>query len=264
MKSERGVAVAGLLLASVMCGPASAQQVRYAEASSTGGYGGGLIEYLVTGRADSRDRPTWPQPGLAPRRQTSISHDDRVPPYGEPSTMPFAAPIAAVEPSAPVQSYVQQQEYRVQSEMDPSYLRQEVAFDGPQRPGTIVVDTASKHLFLVQPGHRAIRYGIGVGRPGFSWSGLKTVSRKAEWPDWIPPAEMLARRPDLPRHMAGGPANPLGARALYLGSSLYRIHGTNEPHTIGRNVSSGCIRMMNEDVIDLYGRVPVGTRVEVL
>ncbi|MCY4508085.1 MAG: L,D-transpeptidase, partial [Acidobacteria bacterium] len=104
----------------------------------------------------------------------------------------------------------------------------------------------------------------GAGRPGFAWSGLKTVSRKAEWPDWTPPAEMLARRPDLPRHMAGGPENPLGARALYLGSSLYRIHGTNEPNTIGQSVSSGCIRMMNDDVIDLYDRVPVGTRVEVL
>ncbi len=109
-----------------------------------------------------------------------------------------------------------------------------------------------------------MRYGIGVGRPGFSWSGVKTISRKAEWPDWTPPAEMLARRPDLPRHMDGGPANPLGARALYLGSSLYRIHGTNEPETIGTNVSSGCIRMMNEDVIDLYGRVGVGTRVIVM
>jgi lipoprotein-anchoring transpeptidase ErfK/SrfK len=161
-------------------------------------------------------------------------------------------------------SYGPAAEYRVSRAMDPQYLRQEVPFDGPQRPGTIIVDTGAKHLFLVEPGHRAIRYGIGVGRPGFSWSGLKTVSRKAEWPDWIPPAEMIARRPDLPRHMAGGPANPLGARALYLGSSLYRIHGTNEPETIGRNVSSGCIRMMNEDVIDLYERVPVGTRVEVL
>ncbi len=109
-----------------------------------------------------------------------------------------------------------------------------------------------------------MRYGIGVGRPGFAWSGVKSVSRKAEWPDWTPPPEMLLRRPDLPRHMAGGPANPLGARALYLGSSLYRIHGTNEPYTIGTNVSSGCIRMMNEDVVDLYGRVGVGTRVIVM
>ena len=127
-----------------------------------------------------------------------------------------------------------------------------------------MIDTAGKHLYLVQAGQRALRYGIGVGRPGFAWSGLKTVSRKAEWPDWTPPAEMLARRPDLPRHMAGGPENPLGARALYLGSSLYRIHGTNEPNTIGQSVSSGCIRMMNDDVVDLYDRVPVGTRVEVL
>ncbi len=264
MKSERVVTVAGALLATWLCGPASAQQARYAEAAPTGGYGGGLIEYLVTGRADSPVRGNWPRPNAAVQRQAAIITGDRVPPYGEPSFMPYAAPSAHAAPPMPMQSAAPAPEYRVSQEMDPQYLRQEVAFDGAQRPGTIVVDTASKHLFLVQPGHKAIRYGIGVGRPGFSWSGLKTVSRKAEWPDWIPPAEMLARRPDLPRHMAGGPANPLGARALYLGSSLYRIHGTNEPNTIGRNVSSGCIRMMNEDVIDLYERVPVGTRVEVL
>ncbi|AWN49997.1 hypothetical protein DK419_11415 [Methylobacterium terrae] len=148
--------------------------------------------------------------------------------------------------------------------MDPRFQRQEVAYDGGQRPGTIVIDTPSRFLYLVQPGGRALRYGIGVGRPGFTWSGMKTVSAKREWPDWTPPAEMLRRRPDLPRHMAGGPANPLGARALYLGSSLYRIHGTNEPHTIGQSVSSGCIRMMNEDVTDLYERVPVGARVQVI
>ena len=122
----------------------------------------------------------------------------------------------------------------------------------------------TRFLFLVEPNGQALRYGIGVGRPGFDWSGVKRISRKAEWPDWTPPAEMIVRRPDLPRHMAGGPGNPLGARALYLGSSLYRIHGTNEPSTIGHNVSSGCIRMMNEDVIDLYDRVPVGAKVIVL
>ena len=127
---------------------------------------------------------------------------------------------------------------------------------GPEAPGTIVVDTPDRFLFLVEPHGKALRYGIGVGRPGFEWSGVKRISRKSEWPDWTPPAQMLLRRPDLPRHMAGGPDNPLGARALYLGSSLYRIHGTNEPSTIGHNVSSGCIRMMNEDVIDLYDRVP--------
>ena len=144
------------------------------------------------------------------------------------------------------------------------FMRTEVDYSSSERPGTIIVDTRAKHLYLVQGGGRAIRYGIGVGRPGFTWAGVKTISRKAEWPGWTPPPEMLKRRPDLPRHMDGGPDNPLGARALYLGSSLYRIHGTNEPYTIGQNVSSGCIRMMNQDVEDLYDRVKVGTKVVVL
>jgi lipoprotein-anchoring transpeptidase ErfK/SrfK len=128
----------------------------------------------------------------------------------------------------------------------------------------VIIDTPSKFLYLVQDGGTAIRYGIGVGRPGFTWAGVKSVTSKREWPDWRPPAEMLKRRPDLPRYMAGGPENPLGARALYLGSSLYRIHGTNEPWTIGESVSSGCIRMMNEDVVDLYERTRVGTKVVVI
>jgi lipoprotein-anchoring transpeptidase ErfK/SrfK len=148
--------------------------------------------------------------------------------------------------------------------VDPIYERQMVRYSGPHSPGTVVIDTPRKFLYLVQPGGVAIRYGIGVGRPGFSWAGVKTVSMKREWPDWRPPAEMLRRRPDLPSYMPGGLDNPLGARALYLGSSLYRIHGTNEPHTIGRAVSSGCIRMLNDDVVDLYQRVRVGTRVVVI
>jgi lipoprotein-anchoring transpeptidase ErfK/SrfK len=152
----------------------------------------------------------------------------------------------------------------VEAEPEPQFRRQEVNYTGPAASGTIVVDTAERFLFLVEPHGKALRYGIGVGRPGFEWAGVKRISRKSEWPDWTPPAQMVLRRPDLPRHMAGGPDNPLGARALYLGSSLYRIHGTNEPSTIGHNVSSGCIRMMNEDVIDLYDRVPVGTTVVVL
>jgi lipoprotein-anchoring transpeptidase ErfK/SrfK len=151
-----------------------------------------------------------------------------------------------------------------QQRFDPRFERQEVEYHGREGAGTIVIDTPNKFLYLVQGDGRALRYGIGVGRPGFTWSGLKTISAKKEWPDWTPPAEMLARRPDLPRHMVGGPENPLGARAMYLGSSLYRIHGSNEPWTIGTNVSSGCIRMRNQDVIDLYGRVNVGTRVIVL
>ena len=130
-------------------------------------------------------------------------------------------------------------------------------------PGTIVVNTAERRLYLIQPDGTAIRYGIGVGRDGFRWSGVHHVSAKKEWPGWTPPSQMRRRRPDLPGHMAGGIENPLGARALYLGSTLYRIHGSNEPETIGQAVSSGCFRMTNEDVVDLYNRVPVGTTVVV-
>ena len=147
---------------------------------------------------------------------------------------------------------------------DPRFNRQVVDYSGGEKPGTIIIDTRERLLYLVADGGKAIRYGIGVGRPGFAWSGVKEVSMKREWPDWTPPDEMLRRRPDLPRYMAGGPENPLGARALYLGSSLYRIHGSNEPWTIGTQVSSGCIRMRNEDVIDLYDRVKVGTKVVVI
>jgi lipoprotein-anchoring transpeptidase ErfK/SrfK len=148
--------------------------------------------------------------------------------------------------------------------LDPRYLPQSVAYSGSEPAGTIVIDTPQHFLYLVEGGGTARRYGIGVGRPGFTWAGVKTISAKREWPDWRPPPEMLQRRPDLPTFMAGGPENPLGARAMYLGSSLYRIHGSNEPWTIGTAVSSGCIRMRNEDVIDLYGRVKVGTKVVVI
>src|SRR6266850_751439 len=147
---------------------------------------------------------------------------------------------------------------------NPIFEKQLVDYHGKESAGTIIVDTPNKFLFLVQGNGKAMRYGIGVGRPGFTWSGVKQISAKKEWPAWTPPPEMLVRRPDLPRHMEGGPQNPLGARAMYLGSSLYRIHGSNEPWTIGTNVSSGCIRMRNEDVIDLYGRVNVGARVVVI
>jgi len=143
------------------------------------------------------------------------------------------------------------------------FQRQMVFFRSTEAPGTIVVDTPSRFLYLVQPGNRAIRYGIGVGRDGFQWSGLLSISRKSEWPDWTPPPEMIARQPYLPRFMAGGPGNPLGARALYLGSTVYRLHGTNQPQTIGSAVSSGCFRLVNGDIIDLYERVPVGTKVVV-
>ena len=142
--------------------------------------------------------------------------------------------------------------------------REVVSFSGKYNPGTIVINTSERRLYLVMPDGKAMRYGVGVGRPGFDWAGSQSITRKQEWPTWTPPAQMLKRRPDLPRFMPGGPENPMGARAMYLGSSLYRIHGTNEPHTIGQAVSSGCIRMTNDDVTDLYERVRVGARVLVI
>jgi lipoprotein-anchoring transpeptidase ErfK/SrfK len=167
--------------------------------------------------------------------------------------------VALRAPSNPVKPTKRQ--------MNPVYLPQEVAYNGSEKPGTIVIDTVDRFLYLVQPGGSARRYGVGVGKPGFEWAGTHKITRKAEWPSWRPPAEMIARERRkgrlLPAHMEGGPANPLGARALYLGSTLYRIHGTNAPWTIGQAVSSGCIRMRNEDVMDLYNRVGVGTKVTV-
>jgi lipoprotein-anchoring transpeptidase ErfK/SrfK len=215
---------------------AAAPRVDQAASPRPGAYGGGLIEYLLTGYTGgvAQDNARRVPAGGAPPTRTALHT-----PVAAATTEPREAP-------------------------DWEFRRQEVAYDGPERPGTIVIDTPHKFLFLVEPAGRALRYGIGVGRPGFEWSGVKTISRKAEWPEWTPPPEMLLRRPELPDHMDGGPGNPLGARALYLGSSMYRIHGTNEPETIGRNVSSGCIRMMNQDVIDLYDRVPVGTKVIVI
>ncbi len=151
--------------------------------------------------------------------------------------------------------------------VSPDYVaipREIVSYSGNHAPGTIVVVSAERRLYLVLEGGKAMRYGVGVGRPGFGWTGTHTITMKQEWPDWRPPAAMLKRRPDLPRFMKGGEDNPLGARAMYLGSSIYRIHGSNEPESIGHAVSSGCIRMLNEDVVDLYNRVKVGTRVVVL
>ena len=142
--------------------------------------------------------------------------------------------------------------------------REQVAYDGPYSAGTIIVSTAERRLYYILGGGQALRYGVGVGRPGFTWGGVQNITMKKEWPDWRPPSTMLRRRPDLPRFMKGGIENPLGARAMYLGGSIYRIHGSNEPETIGTAVSSGCIRMTNEDVTDLYTRAKVGTRVVVL
>jgi lipoprotein-anchoring transpeptidase ErfK/SrfK len=173
---------------------------------------------------------------------------------------------APAEPGAFPQGYVDdnaapQGEHSV---LPDRLRRQVVNFDSRETPGTIIIDTGNTYLYYVLGGGRAIRYGVGVGRQGFTWAGVQSISRKAEWPDWYPPSEMIARQPYLPRFVAGGPGNPLGARAMYLGSSEYRIHGTNDPTTIGKFVSSGCIRLTNEDVSDLFSRVDVGTRVVVL
>src|SRR4051794_28071554 len=147
----------------------------------------------------------------------------------------------------------------------PEHLRRQVVnYPTREAPGTIVVDTPNTYLYYVLGGGKAVRYGIGVGREGFTWSGVRAIERKAEWPDWVPPPEMIQRQPYLPRFMAGGPGNPLGARAMYIGGTVYRIHGTNAPESIGTRVSSGCIRMVNDDVVDLYSRVNVGTKVVVL
>lgn len=189
----------------------------------------------------------------------------RIPIYRAPARRPSSARTAAPAIAPPVLAYAPQTPPAARPAALPAeYLPQDVAYDGPERPGTIVIDTRTRLLYLVEADGRARRYGVGVGRPGFTWAGSHAISRKAEWPSWHPPVEMRQRQPGLPEMMDGGPRNPLGARALYLGSTLYRIHGTSEPWTIGHAVSSGCIRMRNEDVIDLYGRVQVGTRVVVM
>ncbi|MGB6657196.1 MAG: L,D-transpeptidase [Methylovirgula sp.] len=216
------------------------------------GYGGGFLEFLLTGDAQ--------RAAASVNMASQAANGEPVPSAGTAAATAAQMPVqpssysALAEPAAP----------QPQPAIDPSYLRQEVEYSGSEKPGTIIIDTPDRFLFLIEKGGKALRYGIGVGRPGFEWAGVKTISRKAEWPNWTPPSDMLKRRPDLPSRMAGGTDNPLGARALYLGSSLYRIHGTNQPWTIGTNVSSGCIRMMNGDVIDLYDHVRVGTKVVVM
>jgi lipoprotein-anchoring transpeptidase ErfK/SrfK len=177
-------------------------------------------------------------------------------------------------PNAPAQSQIgpqyapteteQNDAKKEDIEFDPRLQRQVVNYAGHEAPGTIIIDTPNTFLYYVLGNGKAIRYGIGVGREGFTWSGVKSIARKAEWPDWYPPQEMIARQPYLPRMTAGGPGNPLGARAMYLGGTEYRIHGTNDPTTIGKQLSSGCIRLTNDDVINLYNRVQVGAKVIVL
>ncbi len=228
---QRACVVSILCLSTMLAATVAARPV-----AAQSQYGGGFIEFLVRGVQPSQSRYEQ-SPSAATYR-------------------PYPADLGPGMVESPTQPG-----YLV---MDPRFLKQEVPYSGPETAGTIVINTNERMLYLVEEHGRALRYGIGVGRPGFTWAGVHHVSQKREWPDWTPPEEMLRRRPDLPRHMVGGPENPLGARAMYLGSTLYRIHGSNEPWTIGSQVSSGCIRMRNEDVIDLYGRVKIGTKVVVM
>jgi len=191
--------------------------------------------------------------GTAPAPTAYADPADAEPDYDDPSEYDYDnAPLPVYRASTGAKG------------VDPIFNRHVVHYTTSDPAGTIIVDTGARFLYLVQGGGKALRYGIGVGREGFAWSGTQRITNKKEWPDWRPPAEMVARRPGLPNYMPGGPDNPLGARAMYLGDTLYRIHGSNEPETIGTAVSSGCIRMRNQDVIDLYERVPVGTMVRVI
>jgi lipoprotein-anchoring transpeptidase ErfK/SrfK len=217
--------------------------VRHAAADTN--YGGGFIEMLFRGPAGEQPQRHY-QPEASPPPLMQPNHRR---PLGIESEREGLDPGIS-EPARPA--------------MNPRYERQEVSYSGGEVPGTVIINTRERHLYLVQANGKAMRYGIGVGRPGFTWAGRHSITNMREWPDWRPPSEMLRRQPHLPRYMRGGPDNPLGARAMYLGSTLYRIHGSNEPHTIGQAVSSGCIRMRNQDVIDLYARVRVGTRVVVI
>jgi lipoprotein-anchoring transpeptidase ErfK/SrfK len=261
-----GVTLALLMPAAVHLQSALAQPIpRYGDithSAQQSNLGGGFIELLLTGRNPG---PARHAPPAAP----APVYGHSVPVQALQAVRSGAAggnaiPIEPAPHRGPQHAALSPDYRQVERAIDPMYLPQVVSYGGNHRPGTIVIDTPNKFLYLVEEGGKARRYGIGVGRPGFEWAGVKSITRKAEWPDWRPPAQMLLRRPDLPRYMAGGPDNPMGARGLYLGSSLYRIHGTNEPHTIGQAVSSGCIRMRNEDVTDLYDRVRVGTRVIVM
>jgi lipoprotein-anchoring transpeptidase ErfK/SrfK len=262
--------------------------------------GGAFGQYAPAGSQMYRDQPqqsprgmppSWlidddSRPVLPPAQSAPVAGQPLPPAQGQPpdqgpmaNAAPSAGqdalrppgaigPAAAPQPGAPVVTASlppeDQPETGTPQELPANLKRQLVDYRTKEPAGTIVIDTPNTYLYLVLGGGKALRYGIGVGREGFTWAGTERISRMKEWPDWFPPAEMIERQPYLPRMMAGGPGNPLGARALYLGNTLYRIHGTNQPSTIGKTVSSGCIRLLNQDIEDLFSRVQVGTRVVVL
>lgn len=253
--------VSAILLALMTALPALAQAP--APSSSSGG--------LLPSRAwffGEQEQPAPPPPAFAQPPQVSAPQTQ-----ADPTAIRPPGAVGTNEqlgqPDAAAQSVMtlppeDQPEVGPPKELPPNLKRQVVDFTTKEPPGTIIIDTGKTYLYLTLGNHKAMRYGIGVGRDGFTWSGIERVSKMKEWPDWFPPKEMIERQPYLPRMMAGGKGNPLGARALYLGKTLYRIHGTNQPSTIGKFVSSGCIRLLNEDIEDLYSRVQVGTRVIVL
>jgi len=289
-----------ICFSALLCGlfvvPAAADPLQIApdapsgQPNRGGGLGGGFIEFLAGGGAQraaalappaaqpvyqsppaALQPPPPPEPAsslppltpaeaatLTPAQAAALGIELPPVPVARPEPVERTAPTAAL-PITPANA-----DAIGHPPVDPKYDRQVVTYAGEEKPGTIIIDTPNKFLYLVQEDGKALRYGIGVGRPGFTWAGVKEITAKREWPDWTPPDDMLHRQPNLPRFMAGGPENPLGARAMYLGSTLYRIHGSNEPWTIGANVSSGCIRMRNADVIDLYNRVTVGAKVVVM
>ena len=279
-KSASALALSASFLVAGLTGDASAQYTTQVNYNGNSGMGGGFIEALFGGHRQQVSPYQQPHqtPQYAPQPYQQQQYQPQYQQQQQPVYQQQYQPAyqqqnePAYQQQAPYQQEPVYQNQRhayaptepARHSVDPKYNRQVVAYSGREAPGTIVIDTPGKFLYLVQGNGSAVRYGIGVGRPGFTWAGVKTISMKKEWPSWTPPAEMLKRRPDLPRFMEGGPENPLGARAMYLGSTLYRIHGSNEPWTIGTQVSSGCIRMRNEDVIDLYSRVKVGTRVVVI
>jgi lipoprotein-anchoring transpeptidase ErfK/SrfK len=265
-----------------------------AEPRARGDMGGGFLQVLFERRDDHYipvpPAPRYYRPSAPTYRAPAATYYRPAPTYYRPAAPSYYAPAAryarpappetvVIAPSddAPYQHYyvpprIERPRYvprasypsPAQKQPDARFQKTVVPYDGKEEPGTVVIDTNTRYLYLVQDDGTAIRYGVGVGRPGFEWKGTHSVTAKREWPEWHPPAEMRARQPHLPVKMEGGPENPLGARALYLGSTLYRIHGSNEPQTIGQAVSSGCFRMTNDDVVDLYERVPVGAKVIVL
>ena len=270
-KTALALAFSASFLVAGLTDRAQAQYPAQVAYNGGGNMGGGFIEYLFGGQQSSSPyQQQYESPRYAP--QPYQQPQARQPQYREPYQEQYQPQDQqSYQPAYREQMYQEREREQAyepagpaRPSIDPKFMKQTVNYSGREAAGTIVIDTPSKFLYLVQGDGTALRYGVGVGKPGFTWAGVKTVSMKKEWPSWTPPAEMLKRRPDLPRFMEGGPENPLGARALYLGSSLYRIHGSNEPWTIGTNVSSGCIRMRNEDVIDLYNRVKVGARVVVI